>query len=237
MENTTKPVTILCSTYNSERWIKGYLDSINYQLLGSFDIIFVDANSTDSSLQTIKDYSFREGIGKRVIECDTKIPIYEAWNMAIEKATTPYVINVNTDDRLFPAALVTYLAYAQTAPDVDVFYGSYRIVDDPDHYHTTAVKFAPPHTHEGLLQDCYCGPFPFLKRQTIVDAGLFNTEFTISGDYEMWLHLSKQGKNFHNIYELIGSYYENPEGMSTNRESAHWQEHLNQDKILRKTYA
>ena len=237
MEKSVKPITILCSTYNSERWIAGYLDSINSQLLKSFDIIFVDAKSTDSSLQTIKEFSFREGIDKTVIACDNKIPIYEAWNMAIEKATTPYVINVNTDDRIFPAALVTYLSYAETLPDGDVFYGAYQVVDEPSHSHKVAVKFATPHNHQHLLQDCYCGPFPFLKRQTIVDAGLFNSDFTISGDYEMWLRLSKQGKNFYSIDELIGSYYENPEGMSTNRESAHWQEHLKQDKILRATYA
>ena len=237
METSTKLVTILCSTYNSEKWVEGYLNSINYQLLGAFDIIFVDANSTDSSLQIIKDFSFRQGITKQIVECKDRVTIYDAWNMAVERANTPYVINVNTDDRLFPAALSTYLSYATTFPTVDVFYSSYQIVDDEKHLHTTAVKFAPPHNHDHLLQDCYCGPFPFLKRQTIVEEGLFNPEFTISGDYEMWLRLSKRGRVLAPISETLGSYYDNPTGMSTNRESKHWQEHLYQDKILRTAYA
>jgi GT2 family glycosyltransferase len=237
MEESVKSVTILCSTYNSEKWIDGYLESINSQLLETFDIIFVDANSTDSSLETIKNYNFREGIHKTVIACDSKVGIYEAWNIAVEKANTPYVINVNTDDRLYPTALIIYLAHAVASPGFDVIYGSYQVVSDSSHLCTTQVKFAPPHDHRHLLQDCYCGPFPFLKRQTIVDSGGFNPKFTISGDYEMWLRLSKKGKTLQAIPEVIGSYYENPEGMSTNRESAHWQEHLQQDHVLRITYA
>ena len=49
-------ISILCSNYNSSKWIDGYLKSINNQLLDCFEIIFVDANSTDNSLKTIKSF-------------------------------------------------------------------------------------------------------------------------------------------------------------------------------------
>ena len=61
-------LTVLCSNYNSDRWIDGYLESVNNQLLDNFTIIFVDANSNDHSLKTIKNYKFRNGITKKVIE-------------------------------------------------------------------------------------------------------------------------------------------------------------------------
>ena len=41
-------ITILCSNYNSEKWINKYLNSINNQDLNNFEINFVDANSSDS---------------------------------------------------------------------------------------------------------------------------------------------------------------------------------------------
>ena len=44
-------LTVLCSNYNSDRWIDGYLESLNSQLLTEFTVIFVDANSNDHSLK------------------------------------------------------------------------------------------------------------------------------------------------------------------------------------------
>lgn len=230
-------VTVLCSTYNSAKWIDGYLTSINGQLLRDFDIIFVDANSDDGSLDTIKDFDFREGIDAKIVECEEKIPIYEAWNMAIKLAKTPYVININTDDRLYPAGLLTYLNYAQAYPSADVLYSSYVVTGDEKHRKLLGLRRSFPHNHRALLQACYCGPFPLLKRDSIVEDGLFDPAYTISGDYEMWLRMSKKGRQFVNVLEPLGTYYDNPEGMSTNRESKHWQEHVRQDTEIRRIYS
>ena len=227
-------MTVLCSTYNSAKWIDGYLESLNKQLLQNFKVIFVDANSHDGSLDTIKQFSFREGILVDIIECDSKIPIYEAWNMAIEKADTPYVININTDDRLFPAGLTSYLTYAMAYPEIDVFYSSYMVAADAEHTQITGLRCSPAHNHKTLWNFCYCGPFPMLKRSSVVEDGLFNPKYTISGDYEMWLRMSKKGRNFLNVVEPLGIYFENPEGMSTNQ--AHFDEIRRQDKELREIY-
>ena len=227
-------VTVLCSTYNSAKWIDGYLECLNKQLLQKFKVIFVDANSDDGSLDTIKQFSFREGILVDIIECDSKIPIYEAWNMAIEKADTPYVININTDDRLFPAGLTSYLTYAMAYPEVDVLYSSYMVASDAEHTQITGLRCSPLHNHKTLWNFCYCGPFPMVKRESLVEDGLFNPKYTISGDYEMWLRMSKKGRNFLNVVEPLGIYYENPEGVSTN--PAHFDEIRRQDKELREIY-
>lgn len=236
MEETNSSVTVICSTYNSAKWIEGYLESINNQLLAEFDIIFVDANSDDGSIDTILDYQFRPGINKSIIRCTEKVPIYEAWNKAIKAATTPYVININTDDRLFPAGLVTYLNYAQAYQTGDIFYGSCLIVDDKEHEKVVGIYDWPQYSHETLLNACICGPFPMLKRQSVINDGLFDPSFTISGDYEMWLRMSRAKRNFVKVREVIGSYFYNPEGMSTNRESEHWQEHVRQDTLIRQLY-
>lgn len=228
-------VTILCSTYNSSKWIDGYLKSIDNQLLKKFNIIFVDANSDDGSLDTIKAHRFREGIQADIIECDTKVPIYTAWNMAIEHATTPYVINVNTDDRLYPAGLLIYLNYADRNPDADMIYSGYVVVGDAEHTTPTGLSNPPDHDHQALLNICYCGPFPLLKRSTLITDGLFNPKYTISGDYEMWLRMSKKGRKFVKTKEPMGSYYWNPTGVSSNQET--FSEHVRQNQEFRGIHA
>jgi len=228
-------VTVICSNYNSARWIEGYLESINNQFLGEFDIIFVDANSTDDSLKTIKSFSFRKGIGVEIIECSERVPVYTAWNMAILRATTPYVINVNTDDRLYPAGLLMYLQYADRFPEADIFYAAYLLVADLHHSDVRGSSTPPNHNHQQLLHACYCGPFPLVKRQTLLDDGLFDPKYTISGDYEMWLRMSKKGREFVRVTQPMGTYFWNPEGVSTTADT--FPEHVRQNEEFRAIHA
>jgi glycosyltransferase involved in cell wall biosynthesis len=117
-------ITLLCSAYNSSTHIDQYLEHVNNQTLREFEIIFVDANSSDDTLQKIKDYQFRVGITKKVFGADQRIGIYEAWNRAIEHSSHDYVMNYNTDDKLFPSALQTMATYASIYPEVDVLYSN-----------------------------------------------------------------------------------------------------------------
>jgi glycosyltransferase involved in cell wall biosynthesis len=224
-------LTVLCSNYNSDRWIDGYLESVNSQLLKEFTIVFVDANSTDHSLKTIKNYKFRDGITKKVIENDTRITIYEAWNLAIESSESEFVVNFNTDDRLFPGGLLVLYTSMVESPDVDIVYGTSLIVGDEKHNNVRGIQNWPEHTHETLLKNCICGPFPIVKKSVLVKNGLFNPKYTISGDYEMWLRLSKKNYKFKKITDFVGSYYDNPKGVSSDKSTL--QEHIKQDTEIR----
>jgi GT2 family glycosyltransferase len=213
-------ITLICSNYNSSKWIDGYLNSLNNQLLENFSVIFVDANSTDESLGKIKNFKFREGIDVKICEYKERIGLYEAWNVAVKEATTEYVMNYNTDDRLFPAALNVLTCYALKYPDVDIFYQNAFITYSENHEPLKSFYvFTKQHTHEKLLQACYGGPFPMVKRKAIQEVGYFNQKYIMSGDYDMWLRLSKAGKKFMRIEEYLGSYYNNPIGLSTNPET------------------
>lgn len=211
-------VTILCSNYNSSGWIGGYCEALNKQLLPGFSVVFIDAGSTDDSVSRFRSFSFRDGIETELVQCERRISVYEAWNIAISKAKTRYCMNVNTDDRLYPAALLTMLSYAAVDPDIDVHYSPCFVTRDPEHKRLVDILDWPEFSHAALVQRCICGPFPLLKRSALIEAGLFDPEYRCSGDYEMWLRMSKLGYRFRKIPEVIGTYYDNPVGLSTSRE-------------------
>jgi len=209
-------ITILCSNYNSNKWIEGYLKALNSQTLEEFCVIFVDANSTDNSLETIKSFKFRDGISVEILEFKDRINIYEAWNEAIKICNSDYVINFNTDDRLYSDALAIYQSFCKQHPDIDIFYSPCDITDDKEHKNKIGVYNWPEYSHEVLSRICICGPFPMLKRGSIEKAGLFDVRYPHSADYEMWLRMSFMGMKFFRIDQFLGSYYKNPTGMSTN---------------------
>ena len=216
-------ISLICSTYNSAKWIDNYLWYVNNQFLEKFEVVFVDANSTDGSLQTIKDYKFRGGIEKTVIECKERISIYDAWNKGINKAKYDWVMNYNTDDKIFPGALLTLGIYTQLRPDVDVFYSNCWITDKEDHSSITGhYNWNDANSLQALvIHGSCCGPFPLLKKKSIIDVGMFQPELTISADYEMWCRLSSRGYKFLKIDDVVGTYYHNPKGMSTDASHHH----------------
>ena len=230
-------ISILCSVYNSSEHLDRYLEYVNQQTLESFEIIFVDANSSDDSLSKIINYNFREGITKKVMQATERIGIYEAWNQAILHSSHEYVMNYNTDDKLYRTALQTYLTYSKIHPEADVIYGGSFISHTPDHQPNSWYGWADANVKENLLKGCCVGPYPLLKKSTIVDAGMFDSKFSISGDYEMWCRLSSLGKTFRQIEEPVGIYYNNPDGVSTKQTQERLSAHLLEDQAIRSKYA
>tara|TARA_A100001515_G_scaffold143826_1_gene146027 strand:- start:6200 stop:6913 length:714 start_codon:yes stop_codon:yes gene_type:complete len=231
-------ISILCSNYNSSNTIDNYLNYLNNQIHKNFEVIFVDANSTDDSLDKIKKFEFRDGIQKKVIECDTRISIYEAWNKAIENSSYEYVMNYNTDDKLFSSALHLLSIYAQMLPEEDVIYSDCLISEDKNHNTYKGIhSWGDANSMKTLIYvGCCCGPFPLVKKKAIVDAGMFDPKFTISGDYEMWCRLNSKGSKFIKIQEPVGVFYDNPEGRSSQKDEKRLHEQIMEDTDIRLLY-
>jgi len=200
-------ISLICSNYNSDKWIDEYLQYVNNQIFKEFDIIFVDANSTDQSLEKIKNYKFDSKINKKIIQSDRRIGLYEAWNIAIRNCTTEYVMNYNTDDMLYNNAILIYNNHLINNPEIDLFYGPCvstlnRNINDIHLYYDW-----PEYSHETMLQFCFCGPFPLVKKEVFNKIGYFDERFISSGDYEMWLRMSKFNCKFKRIPEVIGVFH------------------------------
>ena len=86
-------ISVIVSVYNSEQYLAKYLEHVNQQFLQSFEIIFVDADSSDQSLKIIQDFKFRKDISVQALPQDSRITIYQAWNIAVRNSTKNYIVN------------------------------------------------------------------------------------------------------------------------------------------------
>ena len=207
-------ISVLCSVFNSEDWLDSYLNAVNEQFLENFEIIFIDASSTDASLSKILNFKFRNGIKVQVLKQETRINIYEAWNIGALNACGEYVVNWNTDDILYKSALLTYQNYLLRYNNIDLFYGPCFIRNSGDISSIVGFRNWPEYSHEILSQICICGPFPLVKRSTLIQHGLFESKYKYSGDYATWLKLSKNKCEFKKIDETIGVFYDREDSAS-----------------------
>ena len=200
-------ISVICSLYNASRWLAHYLEAVNNQFEQNFEIVFIDANSTDNSLQIISNFKFREGIEVKIITNEERIGIYAAWNIGIKACKGEYIMNWNTDDLLYPSAVQIYSQYAQKNPEIDLFYGPCFMVGSQNFNHITGLRNWPEYSHGTLSKICLCGPFPLVRKSSIEKCGFFEEKYISSGDYEMWLKLSQKGFLFKRIPEIVGCFY------------------------------
>tara|TARA_R100000700_G_C3162241_1_gene138082 strand:+ start:288 stop:1016 length:729 start_codon:yes stop_codon:yes gene_type:complete len=207
-------ISVICSVYNASKWLEGYLNALNNQFEDSFEVIFIDANSTDNSLEIIQKFDFRDGIKVSIIENLERISIYTAWNMGIREANGHYVMNWNTDDLLYPSALQTYTEYILRNPKVDLFYSPCCVINSQSFDNIVGMRNWPDYSHETLLKLCIGGPFPLVRKEAIEKCGFFKEKYTSSGDYEMWLNLSANKFKFKKIPDIIGCFYHRDDSVS-----------------------
>ena len=224
-------ISIICSNYNSDRWISDYLNYIDNQIDKNFEIIFIDAKSEDDSLNKIKDFALNSSVKTSIIECDKRIGIYEAWNLGIKSCKTDYIMNYNTDDMIYRYAISIYNYYINNNPDIDVIYGPCAFVKNRNIQDFSMYANWPEYSHEAMMAMCICGPFPLIKKSAFDKVGYFDEDFISSGDYEMWARMSKAGLKFKKIPEIIGSFYHRDDSIhATNSEKARQEDLLIQNK-------
>ena len=102
--NTTKThkakISIIIPTLNSARFIKKCVDSVLCQTLKDIEILCIDANSTDGTLEILQDYA-KQDSRLRVIVSSKKSYGYQM-NLGISHAKGEYIGIVESDDFIKP---------------------------------------------------------------------------------------------------------------------------------------
>lgn len=90
-------VSVIIPVYNTEQYLAECLDSVINQTLREIEIIVINDNSPDNSLQIINEYQKKDS---RIILIDKKKNegVGKARNDGIEKATGEFVIFMDSDD-------------------------------------------------------------------------------------------------------------------------------------------
>ena len=115
-------VSIITVTLNSEKYLEETLKSIKNQKNKDYELIIIDGQSIDNTIEIIKRYE--DLINFCLIEKDNGI--YDAFNKGLKYAKGKYIVFVNSDDVLTPEALELLSAYDKKYKDIDFLFGSVK---------------------------------------------------------------------------------------------------------------
>lgn len=172
-------VTIITSSYNREKTIRGAIESVLAQDYPDVEYIVVDGASTDGTLEIIKEYEGR--IARIVSEPDRGM--YEAINKGIRLATGDVIGLLHSDDFFYDNHVVSRIVQRMQETGADFLYGNGLFVDFNDTkkvvrnwiggtYRIWKVR----HGWLPLHPTCY------IRREAIEKRGLYNETYKIAAD-------------------------------------------------------
>jgi len=148
-------ISVIVLTLNSEKYIRRCLDALDAQTFREFEVLIVDAGSTDATLAVVDTYS-----GQLAIRVCAAVGtnMGQARNVGIRAAAGAYLCFCDSDDYYLPAKLSTQIGFLEANPEYGAcYYDAYHFQSAcPDR------RYLRPSTRKSgaLLKE-------FLKVQTI----------------------------------------------------------------------
>lgn len=179
-------VSIITISYNSEETIRDTIESVLSQDHPNIEYIVVDAASTDSTNDIIREYAAQ--ITTYISEPDDGI--YFGMNKGVGLATGEVVGILNSDDIFNDASVIGEVANLFTDRNVDAVYGDLVYVDR-ENTEKVSRYWKSGAYEQGAFRKGWMPPHPafFIRKACYDNYGDFNTSLRTSADYELMLRM------------------------------------------------
>ena len=190
-------ISIMTCTFNSEKYLKKALDSIQRQTYKNIEHIINDSFSTDKTLEIIKKYveKNKNKYNIKLIQSQPK-GVANALNVATTEATGDVVHFLHSDDYYYKKdSLEKAASYFIKNPNLIWLTGNFLV-------EINRIKIAIPLTHllrinpEKALSvmNIISHENTFMRREAIQLYGGFNEDKNFVVEYSLWLKLMRDCK-------------------------------------------
>ncbi len=215
-------LTIIVSIYNAEKFIRGFMDNLMEQtVLVDCQVLLLDAQSTDNTASIIAEYNHSS---LEYVLLQDRLSIYETWNKGVALSKAPILTNWNADDRRKFDSLESQLLFLENNPSSDVCYGytawSYRANEKFEDANIYDLYPCYEVTAQSMMENNSPHCMPMWRKSLHDRFGLFNLEYPTAADFDFWMRCLEGGAKFSKLFETVGLYYFNPQGLSTNSQTS-----------------
>lgn len=188
-------VSIITVTYNSAKTLQDTIDSLTFQDYSNIEYIIVDGNSTDGTLDIIKNNP--SVISQWISEPDKGL--YDAMNKGIKIATGDIVGIINSDDFYHRPDSISQIVAAFQDFKSDCVYADLIFVNPSNLEKTVRYyrsgRFSHTKFKKGLMP---AHPTFFTYRENFLKFGYYETDYKIAADFELLVRF---------LYRYKLSYY------------------------------
>ena len=209
-------VSSITPSYKSEKYLKGFLKSVQQQTHNNFEIILDHKVPSENEINIVKKFNSKNNNIKHLV-VDRVDPIGVSMNRCIENSTGEYLCIWNVDDLRTPNSIEVMAKAFDERKDVDIVIGKYIMVNKFKRKKGNIVDESK-RSHSEFLRGMLLGPFFMFRKSLLSKIGKFDEQFFTGNDYDLAMRLVRVGSYFC-LDETIGYYLNDGTGLSTNPNS------------------
>jgi glycosyltransferase involved in cell wall biosynthesis len=190
-------VAVLLPVFNGARYLRASIESVLGQSFGSFEFLICDDASTDESFTMLQEY---KDARIRLSRHGSNRGLFATLNDLIRQSSAPLVHLWSQDDVMLADCLKRHLEFHEEHREVVMSYSAVYVIDDNGWVIEQAGGTATPEVISPRLAAqmmYYYGSIPgnianvALTREALLGSGLFREDLKVSGDFEMWVRLTR----------------------------------------------
>jgi len=226
-------ISLITSVYDAAEHIEQLLHDVTRQTIfkDRCEWLLYDVNPADKTAEQEIILKYAEKYPDNIIykRLEEDPGIYGVWNQAIKDSTGEFVTNVNCDDRRAPWAFQEQASLLVSHPKIALAYTDSYVVHEPNVLYENIPPAAQRYNFEQFSQEAMLrGNLPhnnpMWRRSLHETHGYFDEKYRSAGDWEFWLRCTFNGEEFKKCADILGVYYFNPKGVSTNEDNKGWKQ-------------
>jgi glycosyltransferase involved in cell wall biosynthesis len=213
MEISQPPlVSIIIPCFNHGRFLPETLESALGQTWRSCEVVVVDDGSTDETPALSQSYPSVRWVRQQ------NMGLGAARNRGCAESSGSMLVFLDADDRLRPRAVETGISELRKHPGALMTAGRCEVISEDGRFlHIVQPPCSTEDAYRTLLESntIWTPGAAMFHRSAIESIGGFETEFSPSADYQLYLKLARDGRvTFHN--EIVVDYRQHGGQMSRN---------------------
>ena len=197
-------VSIVMPVHNAERYLEEAIRSVMSQTYGAWELLVVDDNSTDSSMEIARRLSLEDSRVKLFRNPNPTGYPATPRNMAVDLAQGRYIAFLDSDDVWLPNKLEHQLPFFDRRDGIGVVFSDYEKIDEESNRDNRVVKARRLTTYKKLLLGNVIGNVTAMYDTQRVGKVYFPK--VRHEDYAMWLSVLKRGFVAYNTGEVVALY-------------------------------
>lgn len=194
-------VSVIAVCYNHSKYLEETLDSILNQTHENIELVIIDSNSPDNSVEVIEGWIERNEVDCAFIKRTSPFNISQNLNFGIEVSIGEYIQVIATDDILVANKIEKQVAILESKVDFEATFTNSAIIDENSKITSSLYsnenfiyRASINCTFKNIIKDrCFLLLQSCLLKRNIFDKiGLFNEELLIE-DWDFFLRYFKNG--------------------------------------------
>lgn len=188
--NIAPLVSVIIPSYNSKKYIKKAIDSVLEQTYSNFELIIVDGNSTDGTLDILDEYK-KQDRRIKVIQ-DEGRGIGAALQLGCQIASGKFIARMDSDDIAINTRFEKQLKIFHSIPNLILVASPVIYINEDD----SIVGYSFPYTNKRIIQEkvyLIAHPTVMMKKDAYVKAGGYQPLLRAE-DYFLWNRMRLMGE-------------------------------------------